>query len=245
MDSAAHPFPIAVSPNHLDTVDRLGHHAQGVRHPGSEVVVGHKLSGLHPPQHGEQREVKQQHHEGELPRVHGHDDQHGYHLDRVDDPGDGPPLGELGECLDVASDPCGEDPFLGGRVLGEAEPVQVLEGAHPQTQQDILGGPDEPEVGDLPDEDAAHHQRSGHRAQNHRQAQPDPVGGDRHVHHHLDEQGDQQFPSGHRQRHGRGVQGPVAQFGGSRHTPPEHGDRANPVDPPGVHVGHRGPPAIS
>ena len=115
-------------------MDRFGHHAECVRYPGTQFLICRQLPGLHPLQDGHQGQVQHQYHDGQLPRVDGHDGQHDHDLDRIDDPGDGSPLGELGERLDVAGHPRRQHTLPRGRVLGEAQPVEMLEGPDPQAQ---------------------------------------------------------------------------------------------------------------
>ena len=104
-------------------------------------------------------------------------------------------------------------------MLGKAEPVQVGEGPRPQAQEDVLGGPHQPVVGELAQLDAAQHQDDGRHAQHHRPAQVDAVGGDGEVHDELHKQRDQELAAGHRQRHEGRLPCPLAQFGRGGQAP--------------------------
>ncbi len=107
--------------------------AEGVGHPVPNPGVGDELTALDPHQEGNQRQVHGQDHEGQLPAVDRHHHQRSEDHRRVDDPRERSPLGEGGELLDVRGHPGDQNPCSRPRVIGEAEPVDVLEGSHPES----------------------------------------------------------------------------------------------------------------
>ena len=116
-------------------------------HPATDLAVGDKLGTLNPPQEWHERNMDNQHEQGEQPRVPEH---HGDRADddrSVDDPADQPPLGKAGEGLDVGRDPGDEHPAAAFGVVGEAQPVDVLKDTNPKIHQHRLGHIDEPDQG--------------------------------------------------------------------------------------------------
>ena len=151
-------------------------------------------------------------HQRQLPRIDRHDDQHGNYLDRVDDPRHGAPLGELGEGLHIAGHPGRQHALAGRRVLGEAETVQVPEGAHPQAVEHVLSRSDQPEVRDPTQLDAADDQHGGSAGEDQDPTHAHAVGGHRPVQHRLDGERDEQLGACDCQGHQGGEDQPIAQF---------------------------------
>ena len=86
------------------------------------------------------------HHEGQLPVVDEHHQQRAHDDRRVDHPADRPPLGELGERLDIGGDPAHQHAPPTLVVVREAQLVDVVERPGTQTQQYGFRRDHEPDV---------------------------------------------------------------------------------------------------
>jgi hypothetical protein len=89
----------------------------------------------------------------QLPGVGGHDDDDSDNLHRVHDPGNSPPLCELGKGLDVTRDPSCEDAGFRGGVVGKAKPMKMRECPNTKAQQHGFGDPNETLVNNLTQKD--------------------------------------------------------------------------------------------
>ena len=134
--------------------------------------------------------------------------------DRVDDPRDRAPLGELRHGLDVARHAGHERASALVDVVGERQAVDVLEGAHPQPEQARLGGPHEAQEGRSAHEVEADDEGGAEGAGGGHEARPVPgVAQHAPVEDLLDEDGNGQLAQGRRDGEHRGEQHALAQLG--------------------------------
>ena len=223
VEAAPDRLGVPVGADHRGPAHRLAGEAHGVGHPVPHPRIGPELAALGPAQEGQQRQMQQHHQQGELPAIDGHHGQGPHDQGGIDDPGDGPPLDELGQGLDVAGDPGHQHAPAGAGVIGQAQAVDVLEGPHPQPEQHLLGRLDQADVGGA----AGHYHHRGQDQGGQRQG-PDhagPVAGRAEhpvVEHELDQDGDNQLAPGGQHGHGRGDADPPPQLGADGQAPAQH-----------------------
>ena len=194
------PFE-AVRPDRRRAGDRLGELGEHVAGAGPDLVVRDQLAPLQEAQdrdHGQERDDRDQR---QLPRVDRHHDQRPDDERAVHHPADRAPVHEAGERLDVARHARDQHAPLGLVLLGDAEPVDVLEHAHPERVQRALGGADEPEVRDAGEDHEHDHADRGAGAGPGDERGVEAVGAEHPlVEHLLDGHGDEQLPGRHRHR---------------------------------------------
>ena len=99
----------------------------------SGLVVGGDEVTLHAAQHERQRRSGGERHEREHPVVGQHHAGDHHHQRAIEQPGQGTPREELRERLDVAGDTGDQRSPSFLTVIGDAQPVDVLEESHPQS----------------------------------------------------------------------------------------------------------------
>ena len=119
-----------------------GHHLAdrsqdiGVVHTRALVRL-HQMA-LHLVQHEAQRCRHSERHQRQHPVVRQHDAGHHEHQRAVQQPGQRTPREELRQRLDVAGDTCHQSAFPFFAVVGDAQPMDVLEQAHAKSVQRFL-----------------------------------------------------------------------------------------------------------
>ena len=72
VETLTNRFAVAVRPDDLGTRDRLRDMTEGFGHPAADLAVGDELGTLNPPQEWHERDMDDQHEQGEQPRVPEH-----------------------------------------------------------------------------------------------------------------------------------------------------------------------------
>ena len=154
----------AVGAQRLGARDDLAHVRQhlGVGRPSS-IERGHEVA-LHALQHEPERRGDRERDDREQPVVGEHHARHEDHQRAVEQPREGAPGEELRQRLHVAGDARDERALPLLVVIGDAQPVDVLEQAHPQRVERLLGAVAQPlHRGALADGGDEDHDEADHR----------------------------------------------------------------------------------
>ena len=156
------PLLQPVGPDDRGAADRLGELGDHVADARPFLVVGRAAGDAGRRGTAEDREVRDERDERQLPRVDEHHDE-GADDQRADEPRDHPPLHEAGEGLDVARHPR-RTAAASGRCVRPCSAGGCGRTRRPAGCTACLGGPDQPEVGG-PAEDHDHeHDHQGDQA---------------------------------------------------------------------------------
>ena len=145
-----------------DALRDLGHQLPDARPHQVERLRQLALQRRHQPEQGDDQQHDR---DRQLPRVDEHERQRSEHERDRDDPRDPAPLRELRQGVDVGGHPGDEHTALLLGLLRDRQLVDVLERAHAQHHQRLLGRVDEP-ARRLPARDVRqHHQRERRSAE--------------------------------------------------------------------------------
>ena len=134
----------AVGAQRLGTGDHLADVGEHLGVALAGLVVGPRQAALHGVEHEGQRRGHDEGDDGQQPVVGQHHAGDGEHQRAVEQPRQAAPGEELGERLDVAGHPGDERALPLLVVVGDAQPVDVLEQAHAQRVQRLLAARAEP-----------------------------------------------------------------------------------------------------
>ncbi len=206
--------------------DRRAHHRLGdlrehLPDARARGVVRRGELRLHRADHQQERDHEQHHRQRELPGVDQHQGQGPQHLRERDEPGDARPLHELLQRVDVRGHPRHEHAALLLGLLGDRESVDVLERAHAQHHQRLLGGAHEAACGRTRGDEREEHQDERERADrvDVGRAEParEPV-----VEDFLDEDGRDEGRHRHPERDDHREPEPALELRALAHAPAEH-----------------------
>ena len=207
--------------------DGLGELRDHVADARPFLVVGLQLPTLEGPEQRDDRCVRDQREECQLPGVDEHHDERADDQRAVDQPRDHPPLHEASQGFDVARDACHEDAAPGRGVFGHAQAVDVVEDTHAQVAQRLLGGAHQSVVGEAADEEHTHRDRDGAQAREQHELGPEAARAEHTaVEDDLDQDRDCELAQcGNDREHDRRLEA-VAQLGTRRQAAAQHLQRA-------------------